>query len=262
MGSLQLDSRGVSRHEKAMKFQKPLQEGKLIKRYKRFFADIEFEGEIITAHLPNTGSLKTVPLKETNCRFSKSDDPKRKLAYTLEMIKTDAGWAGVNTRVPNQVVNESLASGDLHGDFDHFQAEVKISDKSRVDFVCWNGSNKKLKYPDYLKDPEIKDLHFIEVKNVTMKEQAVAFFPDGVTDRGTKHLKELTELQQKGFTTEILFVVQRQKCEEFKIAEDLDPKYASAFSEALEVGVVANAYSAQLSKTKIELNVDEVLTLN
>ena len=153
-----------------MNFKPVLRKGKLLKRYKRFFADIEFKGEVITAHVPNTGSLKTIPLSETNCLFSSTDDPKRKLKHTLEFINTPTGLAGTNTRTPNSVVYEALLEG-LKGDFDHVQPELKISDSSRVDFVLWSWLGKpeykpkKLKHPEYLKNKNLK-LKFIKSKIV------------------------------------------------------------------------------------------------
>ena len=121
-----------------MKFETPLKSGKLLKRYKRFFADIEVEGEVITAHLPNTGSLKTVPLEDTECYYTSHDNPARKLKHTLEIINSPTGLVGVNTRTPNQITEEALKAGVIHPKFKNFQAEVKISDKSRIDFVLWN----------------------------------------------------------------------------------------------------------------------------
>lgn len=246
-----------------MNYKNKLSEGTLLKRYKRFFADIEYQGEVITAHLPNTGSLKTVPLENTPCLFSKSDDPKRKLAYTLEMIKTENDWAGVNTRVPNTIVGEAIDDGLVKG-FNSFQGEVKISEKTRIDFVLYNKSEenekiKKLKYPDYFKKFKKEDLYFIEVKNVTMKNESTALFPDGVTSRGTKHLEELTELKKQGFQTELIFTIQRQDCKDFKIAGDIDPAYEKAIKNAIKAGVKVSAYDVCLTPTEVKLNSDKAI---
>lgn len=241
-----------------MDFKPALKKGKLLKRYKRFFADIEYKGEVLTAHVPNTGSLKSVPLSETDCLFSSSDDPKRKLKYTLEFIKTPTGLAGTNTRTPNTVVYEALLEG-LKGDFDFVQPEIKISNSSRIDFILWswNGSPdqipKKLKYPDYLNNKNLM-LKFIEVKNVTMAEEKAALFPDGVTERGRKHLEELIALKKKKFETEILFTVQREHIDTFTIAKEIDPKYCETFTKALKVGVIASAYPVAMDKKKARLN--------
>ena len=236
-----------------MQFTPPLKKGKLLKRYKRFFADIEYKGEVLTAHTPNTGSLKTVPLADTECLFSTSDDPKRKLKYTLEYIFTPTGLAGVNTRTPNTIVHEALLEG-LNDLYEHVQPEVKINEKTRIDFVLWSWKGKreekpkKLKYPNYLTDKNL-ELKFVEVKNVTMAEGKTAFFPDGVTSRGTKHLEELSKLAKK-HTCEILFTVQREAVENFAIAKEIDPIYFKAFHKALKAGVAASAYPVEMGKKK------------
>lgn len=241
-----------------MKFNSELKTGRLLKRYKRFFADIEYKGEVITAHTPNTGSLKTVPLSDTECWFSTSDDPKRKLKYTLEFIKTPTGWAGTNTRTPNVIVGEALEEG-LKGNFKNIQAELKISEKTRIDFVLWNWSGDasakptKLKYPNYLEDPNL-ELKFVEVKNVTMQKDSTALFPDGVTSRGTKHLNELIDLKLKGFESQIIFCVQREKSKAFNVAGDIDPLYAKTLKDAASKGVQISAYAAEMNKKKVSLN--------
>ncbi|MGH1468864.1 MAG: DNA/RNA nuclease SfsA [Bdellovibrionales bacterium] len=240
-----------------MDFKNTLQKGTLLKRYKRFFADIEFKGEVITAHVPNTGSMKTIPLEKTDCYFSTSDDPKRKLKYTLEFVSTPTGLAGVNTRTPNTIVHEALLEG-LDQKFDHVQPEVKINDKTRIDFVLWtwtgdkNKTPKKLKYPDYLDDENLK-LHFIEVKNVSMAEDTLASFPDGVTERGTKHLNELIDLQKGRHSTEILFVLQRENIKNFTPAADIDPVYADTLRKAKKEHVKISAFSADMTNKKVRL---------
>lgn len=237
-----------------MNFKAPLKKGKLLKRYKRFFADIEYKGEVITAHVPNTGSLKTVPLKDVDCLFSTNSDSKRKLKHTLEFIFSPTGLAGTNTRTPNTIVHEALLEG-LNTKYQFIQPELKISDKSRIDFVLWSWKGKqedcpkKLKYPDYLKDKNLA-LHFIEVKNVNMVEGATALFPDGVTERGRKHLDELSTLSKKGFSTELIFTVQREKVESFAIAKEIDPEYFKAFKNAAKTEVKTSAYPVEMSKKK------------
>ena len=248
-----------------MDFKPALNKGKLLKRYKRFFADIEYNGEILIAHVPNTGSLKTVPLLETDCYFSSSDDPNRKLKHTLEFINTPTGLAGTNTRTPNTIVHEALLEG-LKGEFDFVQPELKISDSTRIDFVLWSwlGTKgeepKKLKYPDFLENKKLK-LKFIEVKNVTMTDGQTALFPDGVTERGKKHLDELAALSRRGFDTQILFTVQREKVKSFTIAKDIDPNYFAAFNIALKAGVKAKAYSVLMDKKRACLNTADPLKI-
>ncbi len=240
-----------------MDFKNKLQKGRLLKRYKRFFADIDFNGKTITAHVPNTGSMKTIPLSETDCYFSSSDDPKRKLKYTLEFIDTPTGLAGVNTRIPNTIVHEALLEG-LNTKFENVQAEVKIDDKTRLDFVLWtwtggkSSAPKKLKYPDYLNEPNLK-LHFIEVKNVSMAENTTASFPDGVTSRGTKHLNELIDLKKKGHSGEILFVIQREGIKSFTPATEIDPLYSQTLALAKKESIKISAFPAEMTNKKVHL---------
>lgn len=240
-----------------MDFKNTLKKGTLLKRYKRFFADIKFNGEVIVAHVPNTGSMKTIPLTGTDCYFSSSDDPKRKLKHTLEFIQTPTGLAGVNTRTPNTIVHEALLEG-LNTDFENVQPEVKIDEKTRLDFVLWTWTEdkelapKKLKYPDYLGDPNLK-LHFIEVKNVSMASDKVASFPDGVTSRGTKHLNELIDLKEKGYSGEILFVIQRENVKSFEPAVEIDPIYADTLVKAKARGIKISAFAAEMTNKKVRL---------
>ncbi len=249
-----------------MDFKTPLQKGILLKRYKRFFADIKFKDKIITAHLPNTGSMKTIPLFNTPCYFSTSDNPKRKLKYTLELIQTPTGLAGVNTRTPNTITHEALLEG-LNKKFTHVQAEVKITDKTRIDFVLWTWTGekikepKKLQYPDYLNDKNLQ-LHFIEVKNVSMAEDGVASFPDSVTSRGTKHLNELIFLQKSRHTTQILFVVQRENIKTFIPALKIDPVYTNTLKLAKKESVTLSAFPAQMTNKKIRLNWADSIKIN
>lgn len=248
-----------------MEFHPHLKCGKLLKRYKRFFADIEVDGEVVTAHLPNTGSLKTVPLTETECFFSSHDNPSRKLKHTLEVINSSSGLIGVNTRTPNQITDEALKKNTIHRNFSHHQAEVKISEKSRIDFVLWNSKStdsaepviKKLSYPEYLNNKDL-DLHFIEVKNVTMAEDQTAMFPDGVSARALKHLEELMHLRSLGFGAEILFVIQRENVTEFKAASHIDPAYAKTLKKANDKGVIITALKTKISTEKIELTDNSV----
>lgn len=251
-----------------MDFKAPLQKGTLLKRYKRFFADIKFEGEVITAHVPNTGSMKTIPLSETPCYFSISNDPKRKLKYTLELIETPTGLAGVNTRTSNTITHEALLEG-LNTKYDHIQPEVKINEKTRIDFALWTWAGdkektpKKLKWPDYLSEPYLK-LHFIEVKNVSMANGKVASFPDGITSRGTKHLNELIELQNKknSWTTEILFVVQRENVTSFTPAVDIDPVYSEALKKAQENNVKVSVFPTEMTNKKVHLKWTDSIPIN
>ncbi|MEM7645279.1 MAG: DNA/RNA nuclease SfsA [Pseudomonadota bacterium] len=236
-----------------MKFDPPLQQGRFQKRYKRFFTDIEYHGDIITAHCPNTGSMKGLDKPNSTCLFSTTDDPKRKLKYTLQMVKTPSSWVGVNTGLPNKLVAELFNSNPLKHwqKFDSLQSEVKISEMSRIDLVLWNSSQHTVKKWNHknLTPP----LHLIEVKNVTLAEDGVALFPDAVTSRGLKHLHELIELREKGFSCEMVFVVQRTDCSLFKAAADVDPDYARGLKEAKKAGVKITPLPCKITKKEVAL---------
>jgi len=239
-----------------MKFNQRLLEGTFLKRYKRFFADIEHQGQVITAHTPNSGSMKGCNTPHSACRFYDHGKTDRKLRYTLEMIKTPTSWVGVNTMRPNALMFEAWQNQllkDWKG-FDRAQREVKISDKSRIDLVLWKSRDhqeEKLLKPDFkkLNGP----FHFVEIKNVSMAEGNLALFPDSVTERGQKHLKELMTLQKMGHSTEILFVVQREDCQSFSPADDIDPEYGKLLRQAKETGVRLSCYTCKLSPTAIEI---------
>lgn len=241
-----------------MKYSQILNEGQLLKRYKRFFADIEQGEGVITAHLPNTGSLKGCLRIPQKCRYTLSDNPNRKLKATLEMIKDGVTWVGVNTSIPNQLAYESWEKRLFPHwkTFDRAQREIKLSEKTRIDLVMWDTTKcaeiKKLKASDFCN----MQLHFVEIKNVTMAENGRAYFPDGVTERGQKHLIELMQLIDAGHTAELLFVVQRQDCREFSPADHIDPEYGRLLREANKKGVKISPYVCQLSKTRIELTTE------
>nr|WP_295901729.1 DNA/RNA nuclease SfsA [uncultured Bdellovibrio sp.] len=234
-----------------MKFTRKLQEGIFLQRYKRFFADIEWQGQKITAHLPNTGSLKSVNNPGQHCLFSESDNPERKLKFTLEMIKSPAGaWVGVNTATPNIIMRETLervvGHPEIVGTFAHWahydeaKAEYKINGETRLDFVLKKkGSDKH---------------HHIEVKNVTLNEDGVAKFPDAVSERGQKHLRELMSLLDQGHTAELVFTVQRHDCGSFAPADHIDPEYGKLLREAYHKGVKISPLLVDLSPDSVELS--------
>ncbi len=240
-----------------MQYQSPLKTGKFLKRYKRFFADIEVDGEIITAHCPNTGSLKGLKEQPASCRFSMSDDPKRKLKATLEMIKTKSSWVGVNTGLPNRLVKElwENKTNKSWAQYDRLQGEVKISDKSRIDIVMWNEEEnpgiKKLNFEDVQSDKY--KLHLIEIKNVTLADGNSALFPDAVTERGQKHIRELMELMDRGYSCELVFTIQREDCDRFSPAEDIDPDYAELLRKAHKKGLIVSALPCKLTDKSVEL---------
>lgn len=226
-----------------MDFSPPLLSGRFIKRYKRFFADIETPEGALTIHVPNTGSLKGCLEEGAECLYSPSTDPKRKLKGTLQFLKVKNTWVGVNTSLPNHLVKELWESGAVSHwkGLGFLKLEHKINEKTRIDMVL--APSKE----DFEKQHR---LHFIEVKNVTLAEEDLALFPDAVTARGQKHLMELMELQKQGFTTEILFVVQRTDCGRFSACAEIDAKYAELLKQAQNAGVRISAYPCRIDKKK------------
>ena len=220
-----------------MKFTSTLIKGKLIKRYKRFFVDIKVNSSIITAHCPNTGSMMGL-LKEGNeVWISKNDNPKRKLKYTLEIIKVNNNLIGVNTHRANRIVEDGLKN-KLFKEFKsikNIKSEFKYSSDTRFDFLC--------------------DENIIEVKNVTLNRvQELAEFPDAITTRGSKHLLKLIESINKGYNPFVLFLTQIENIKKFKIAKDVDLEYYENYLKAKKVGVNFLAYRCIVNskETRIE----------
>jgi len=224
-----------------MKFKERLLQGALIKRYKRFFIDIKYKNKIITAHCPNSGSMMGLLDRGNKAWFSLSDNPKRKLKYTLEMIEVKNKKVGINTLLTNKIVLEALKHKKINSlnKFNHIKTESKFSDGTRFDFLLSNDKEKC----------------FLEVKNVTLlRENKIAEFPDAITSRGTKHLNELCNAKKKGYQSYILYLIQRENCDSFKIAKDIDEKYKIAFSKALKSGVKILCYDCKLNSEEIKLN--------
>jgi len=219
-----------------MKFTSSLIKGKLIKRYKRFFTDIEVNNKILIAHCPNTGSMMGLLDKGNDVWVTKHNDPKRKLKYTLEMIKVKKRIIGVNTHRANRIVEHGL-NNKLIDDFKsikNIKAEFKYSDDTRFDFLC--------------------DRKIIEVKNVTLlRNEGFAEFPDAVTSRGSKHLKMLINSIKKGYKPYVLFLTQIQDINTFKIAKDIDANYYKDYIEAKKAGVNFIAYRCYLSSKEIKI---------
>ncbi len=247
-----------------MLFQKKLIQAKFIKRYKRFFADIEINGKTEVAHVPNTGSMKGCFEAGKKCWVSFHDDPKRKLKYTLEITESpDGTLVGVNTSNPNKLVREAWEKKlwPTWNKYTQCQSEVKISDDSRIDFVLWSdtknvpaaGSLKFQNIQELIKSKIKSDLHFVEVKNVTLAENGVAMFPDAVTTRGQKHIDELMHLIELGFSAEIVFTIQREDCTSFKTADHIDPEYGKKLKTAIKAGLIVSPYVCSLSDQEILL---------
>ena len=217
-----------------MKFTNSLIKGKLIKRYKRFFADVEVNNKVVTAHCPNTGSMLGLLEKGNDVWISKVDDPKRKLKYTLEMIQSNRKIIGVNTHRANRIVEHGLKN-KLFKEFSsikNIKPEFKYSDDTRFDFLC--------------------DDKIIEVKNVTLnRKNDIAEFPDAVTLRGTKHLKKLIDSIMQGYKPYVLFLVQIQNISRFRIAKDIDLNYYNNFIKAKKIGLNFLAYRCKLNSKEI-----------
>ena len=219
-----------------MKFKERLLQGSLVKRYKRFFADIKYKNKIITAHCPNSGSMMGLLDKNNKVWFSVSNNPNRKLKYTLEIIKVNKNLIGVNTQRANRIVEHGLKN-ELINEFKKvklIKPEFKFSKDTRFDFLC--------------------DKKIIEVKNVTLtRENKIAEFPDAVTSRGTKHLIRLVDSMKKKYDPYVLFLTQIQGIEYFRIAKDIDYNYYENYLLAKKAGVNFLAYRCDLSSKEIKI---------
>ncbi len=237
-----------------MKWSQNLIEGVFLKRYKRFFADIELHGQTVVAHTPNTGSLKSCSDPQSPCLLSPATNPERKLRYTLEMIRTPKSWVGVNTSNPPILVKELWESGQVAHwkKYNSFQAEVKINQHTRLDGALWN-SQEQVHVKKGRLSQLTPPLHFFEIKNVTLAENGVALFPDAVTERGQKHLQEMMHLMEQGFTCEMIYVIQREDCKTFSPADDIDPEYGRILREAVKKGLRVSALPCRLSPQEIVL---------
>ncbi len=224
-----------------MEFTKSLIKGKLIKRYKRFFTDVKLDKEIVTAHCPNTGSMKGLLDEGNEVYLLPNNDPKRKLKYGLEIIKTRKNLVGVNTHMANKIAHHGLENNLIKElkDNNFIKPEVFFNKETRFDFLL---EKKKQKI-------------FVEVKNVTLfRDKNTAEFPDAVTSRGSKHLLTLIDAIKKGYKTYLLFLVQIQKMEYFKIAKDIDTEYYKNYLIAKKAGVNFLAYGCNISSKKIFIN--------
>jgi sugar fermentation stimulation protein A len=221
-----------------MEFTKSLIKGKLINRYKRFFADVQLAKEVVTAHCPNTGSMKGLLDEGNDVYLLPNKDPKRKLKYGLEIIKTRKNLVGVNTHMANRIAQHALENNlikELKNN-DLIKPEVFFNKETRFDFLIEKNKQKS----------------FVEVKNVTLfRNKDTAEFPDAVTARGTKHLLTLIDAIKKGYKSYLLFLVQIQNMESFKIAKDIDAEYYKNYLIAKKAGVNFLAYRCDISSKKI-----------
>jgi len=234
-----------------LKINRPLVRGRFLRRYKRFFADIELDsGDVLTVHCPNSGSMKGCAIEGAWAWISDSENPKRKLRYTLEIIEHKDEKICVNTQRPNGLVEEAIMSGviqELNG-YETIKREVRYGDEnSRIDLLLSTGDS----------------MCFVEVKNVTLPgENGLVRFPDSVTTRGTKHLRELMTMIKAGHRSVLVFCVSRTEAQEFAPAADIDPIYAETLIKAHKMGVEVIAYRLEIElptlkiKTRIPVNLD------
>ncbi len=230
-----------------MKFSSKLVKGTLVKRYKRFLADVRLEdGTVITATCPNTGSMMGLTVPGICVWLSVSDNPKRKYAHTWEMLDLEfdgrAARVGINTGNPNKIVTEAIRGGavaELRG-YENLRNEVKYGINSRIDVL--------------LEDAE-RPPCYVEVKNVhLLRKPGIAEFPDSVTERGTKHLREMANMVAEGARSVMLYLIQRDDAESLGFAADIDPTYVESLEWAISNGVEAIAYSCKLDENGIELD--------
>ena len=224
-----------------MNFENKLISGLFIKRYKRFFVDVKINNQVITAHCPNTGSMYGLLKKGNKVWVSKSNNPNRKLKYTLEIIEDQKIKVGVNTHSSNKIVYHALKNNLIKElqDAIEIKPEIKFGKSTRFDFLLINKNSKA----------------FVEVKNVTLsRTKKIAEFPDAVTSRGLKHIKELINASKKKYKIFILFLIQRDDCNYFKIAKDIDIDYARALAKAVKNNLNVLCYDCKFSSKGIKVN--------
>ena len=215
-----------------VKFQGKTSRARLVRRYKRFLADVRVEsGELLTVHCPNSGSMLGYNVPGSEVLISESPNKKRKLSHTWELVRVGRSWVGINTMMPNLVVEDAVRAGRVEelGSYRSVRREVPYGRNSRID-LC-------------LEDP---GLCYVEVKNVTLARGKVALFPDAVTARGAKHLVELQSVVRGGQRAVMFFLVNRGDCTSMEAAADIDPHYAAELDKAIAGGVEVIVYRAQV----------------
>lgn len=226
-----------------MRFQTPLVPGVLIRRYKRFLADVTLaDGQEVTAHCANPGSMMGLAEPGMRVWLEPNDDPKKKLKFGWRLVEHTGGhFTGVDTGVPNRMLRAALEAREVPGltDFSSLRAEVRYGENSRIDFLL-TGQDKRDTY--------------VEVKSVTLSRQTgLAEFPDSVTARGTKHLQELSNMVQQGHRAVMLYLVQRTDCDRMTLASDIDPTYVAAWTNAAFSGVETLALDCRITPEAIRL---------
>ena len=224
-----------------MKFENRLISGVFVKRYKRFFVDVKIKNKLITAHCPNTGSMQGLLNEGNKVWLSKSNNPKRKLKYTLQIIEVNGSKVGINTHVTNKIFLNALQKNKIK-EFDRnveIKKEVKFGSNTRFDFLVTN-KTKKI---------------FIEVKNVTLtRKPKIAEFPDAVTSRGSKHIVELLRANKQNYEIYLAFIIQRDDCNKFNIASDIDPEYSNLLTKAVKKKLKILCYDCKFTSKGIKLN--------
>ena len=233
-----------------MKFPDPLIRGTLVKRYKRFLADVELtDGEVVTAHCANPGSMLGLVSPGSEVWLSPARNPERKLRYTWELIRAGAHLVGINTAHPNNLVRDAIENGTIRelSGYASLRREVKYGKNSRIDILL---------------EDESRPPCYVEIKNVHLsREDGLAEFPDSVTKRGAKHLEELGDVAEAGGRAVMVYLIQREDCEKFAIAGDIDPDYEAALTRALARGVEALAYACEVTPEKIRVTQPVALDL-
>ena len=213
----------------------------ILKRYKRFLADVELDnGEIITVHVPNTGRMTTCWTPGWDCIISDSENPKRKYRYTLEMTHNGNTWIIANTNIPNALAEDFIRNNQIQGleNYNSIKREVKYGENSRIDLLLENDGEKC----------------FVEVKNTTLVENGVAYFPDAPSDRAIKHLKELEQEVKNGNRAVMLYIITREDANSFSPANHVDPRYGTELKNAIENGVEVIPVLCNVSPTEITFN--------
>ena len=228
-----------------MQFSQPLRQGTLVKRYKRFFADVALaDGSVVTAHCPNPGSMLSVSAPGSRVWLSETANPARALKYTWELVAVGDTLVGINTGLPNRLAVEAVQAGAISAlaGYGRLQREVRYGTGSRIDLLLADGQRPTC---------------FVEIKNVTLRRGTNASqpveFPDSVTERGLKHLHELIAVVKAGQRAVMLFVVQRSDAPSFRVAADIDPRYAQALQQAVVAGVEVLCYSCDVSLTGVRV---------
>ena len=232
-----------------MFFENPLIPGLFIKRYKRFFVDVKTKHQIVTAHCPNTGSMLGLLKKNNKVWITKTNNKNRKLKYTLQIIEDNGKKIGINTHLTNKIVYTALKVNFIK-EFKNeliIKPEQKFGNNTRFDFLIESGKQKI----------------FLEVKNVTLsRKKNVAEFPDSITTRGAKHIIKLIHAGKQGYKSYLIFVIQREDCKKFKIAEDIDPEYSKLLTVALKNKVKILCFDCKFSTKGIKLNKQIKLQIN